>query len=114
MEQLGIGDFSDIFTHLDPDILHAELVDREPGWKGIFGQCDAAAMHLMNNHVELGDLFLFFGWFRDAQDKDGQYRYISRTDRHIIWGYLQVGQIDIIDNEKEYELWKFGHPHYRN
>lgn len=114
MEQLGIGDFSDIFTHLDPDILHAELVDREPGWKGIFGQCDAAAIHLMNNHVEPGDLFLFFGWFRDAQVKDGQYRYISGTDRHIIWGYLQVGQIDIIDKENEYEAWKLRHPHYRN
>jgi hypothetical protein len=114
MEQLGLKDFSNTFTHLDPDILHDELVDREPGWRGVFGQCDAAAMHLMNNHVEPGDLFLFFGWFRDAQVIDGQYRYISRTDRHIIWGYLQVGQIDLIDNEQEYEEWKLGHPHYRN
>jgi len=114
MEQLGLKGFSDTFAHLDPDILHGELVEREEGWKGVFGQCDAAAKHLINNHVEPGDLFLFFGWFRDAQIIKGQFRYISRTDKHIIWGYLQVGEIDKIDMDKEYESWKHQHPHYRN
>lgn len=37
---------------------------------------------------------------------------MSSTDRHIIWGYLQVGEIESIKLDSEYESWKNSHPHY--
>ena len=33
---------------------------------GQFGQVGAAQTHLKNNNVEIGDIFLFWGWFRDT------------------------------------------------
>lgn len=49
-------------THCDPD-LDRHLLTRKPGWKPIFGQGNARA-HLDRFEVGVGDLFLFFGWFR--------------------------------------------------
>lgn len=114
MNQLGIKNYTGKNAHLDPDISPNVLIDRKPGWKGLFGQCDAAQRHLFNNSVQPGDLFLFFGWFRDVIKINDKYKYIPYTDKHIIWGYMQVGEIDSIGETKEYESWKLDHPHYRN
>lgn len=114
MEQLGMRGFAGKNVHLDPDINQNVLRDRKPGWKGLFGQCDAAQKHLINKGVQLGDLFLFFGWFKDVVKIGGKYKYVTGTDKHIIWGYMQVGEIDSINDTSEYESWKLDHPHYRN
>lgn len=114
MEQLGMKGFDGKNVHLDPDINQNVLNSRKPGWKGLFGQCDAAQHHLRNNHIQPGDLFLFFGWFREVVKIDGKYKDVSGTDKHIIWGYMQVGEIDSISEVSEYEPWKLDHPHYRN
>jgi len=114
MDQLGMKNFTGKNAHLDPDINQNVLKDRKPGWKGLFGQCDAAQQHLCNNHVRPGDLFLFFGWFRDVKEIVGKYKYVSGTDKHIIWGYMQIGEIDSVGQTSIYESWKLDHPHYRN
>jgi len=114
MEQLGMKGFAGKNAHLDPDVNQNVLNSRKPGWKGLFGQCDAAQKHLINYGVQPGDIFLFFGWFRDVVKTDGKYKYVSGTDKHIIWGYMQVGEIDSISEASEYETWKLNHPHYRN
>ena len=60
--------------HLDPD-LREEVKDRKLGWKPAFGQSDTALSHLRKNHVSIGDLFLFFGWFRATEIKNGNFVY---------------------------------------
>jgi hypothetical protein len=79
--------------HLDPD-LRTNLPGRTPGWKGLFGQEKAAAGHLRNNKVDTGDIFLFFGWFKEAEIINGCYRYKKKApDLHVIFGYLEIGAI---------------------
>jgi hypothetical protein len=52
--------------HLDPD-LDQHSLPRTPGWRPSLGQIDAAQGHLAKQMVEEGDLFLFFGWFRQIE-----------------------------------------------
>ena len=46
-----------------------------------FGQCGAAQGHLANNHIEVGDVFLFFGLFAGEEKKDAHHR---------LFGYLRI------------------------
>ena len=59
------------YFHLDPDIrpeLHHEPHIKRPNeWKPILGQSGAAASHLKAQHVQSGDIFLFFGLFQDVE-----------------------------------------------
>lgn len=112
MKQLGINEHNEKFVHLDPDVNPFELSNRKEEWRGLFGQCSSAQSHLKNRGVESGDLFLFFGWFRNVAKTDNGYQYIRGTDKHMIWGYLQVDEIEGIDEIKTYEPWKVTHPHY--
>lgn len=112
MNSLGLKNYEKRYVHLDPDINKSVLLEREPGWRGIFGQSSSAQAHLKNKEISEGDLFLFFGWFRDVVSTSLGYKYVNGTDKHIIWGYLQVGEIQKIEIDKEYEDWKTGHPHY--
>jgi len=57
-------------VHLDPD-LDATSRSRAADWRPAFGQAGAALSHLRNHEVGVGDLFLFFGWFR-AVDRVGR------------------------------------------
>lgn len=43
---------------------------------------------------------------------NNKYTFINGTDKHVIWGYLQVGEIQSISEEVKYEDWKDMHPHY--
>ena len=98
--------------HLDPDI-RREAAWRKEGWKGIFGQIGSAQSHLKNQSVGVGDLFLYFGWFRKTVMVDGKLKFdpSDKNGRHIIYGYLQVG--DVIPGNKEavFAPWMDGHPH---
>ena len=97
---------------MDPDI-RREAVDRAVGWKGMFGQIDKAQSHLRNQQVGIGDLFLFFGWFRKTLEVDGKLRFDpkDRHGRHIIYGYLQVGDVICGNRQAEFDPWMEGHPH---
>ena len=66
--------------------------------------------------VEPGDLFLFFGWFHAVERIGGMYQYVRDSgdffrdcDLHVIWGYLQVGEI--IRNYAEKAARFPWHPH---
>jgi len=80
--------------HLDPDIDPSALPHRPSCWRPAFGQSDAAAQHLDRTGVGEGDLFLFFGWFRQIESIAGVYRYAKGApDLHVLWGWLQVDEI---------------------
>ena len=53
---------------------------------GLFGQAGNAQRELDNLGVGEGDLFLFFGWFRDFYS-------VRKADYHHIFGWLQVDQV---------------------
>ena len=78
-------------AHLDPD-LNAAALARQQGWRPIFGQAAAAQSHLTNQNVGIGDLFLFYGWFRRVNLYNGQYRFVrGAPNLHVIFAWLQVG-----------------------
>ena len=112
MKQLGIKNFDNKYVHLDPDLNPNTLNNRKENWNGIFGQASSAQAHLKNKGIKEGDIFLFYGWFKDVVKTSNGYKYISGTDKHIIWGYLQVGHIEDIKEDKSYCQWKNSHPHY--
>ena len=49
---------------------------------------------LKDLRVTVGDLFLFFGLFREAELRDSKYRYApGAPNLHVVYGWLQVGAI---------------------
>jgi hypothetical protein len=99
-------------AHLDPD-LRADALPRAAGWRPALGQLGAAQGHLRNRAVGPGDLFLFWGLYRDV---DRDLRWVGRA-RHVIWGWLQVGAVAGVDELVRPALrttswrWAGGHPH---
>lgn len=111
MNDLGIAPFEE--AHLDPDLISSVLPGRPDHWLPAFGQQGAALSHLYGEQVGVGDMFLFFGWFRQIEkDPSGQYRYCKNCpDLHIIYGYLEVGEV--IDlSTMEAPAWAKYHPHW--
>jgi hypothetical protein len=102
----------DARCHLDPD-LGAWAVAREAGWKAGFGQLDQAATHLDNQGIGAGDVFLFFGWFRRTESVDGKLRYLKGQyrDLHVLFGWLQVGEIMRPQPGVAVPAWLASHPH---
>jgi hypothetical protein len=101
----------DDVCHMDPDLSIGSL-PRQVGWRPLFGQCGAAAAHLDRQHVQVGDLFLFFGWFRRTrQTVRGIEWEPSDPGRHIIYGYLEIGQILPVGAASQVPQWASYHPH---
>lgn len=99
------------YCHLDPDI-RAAAKERQSEWTPAFGQEKSALKHLQNQGVGIGDLFLFFGWFKQTEYINGQLSYKKNAlDLHIIYGYFQIGKI--IDNPCELPTWLQEHPHIK-
>jgi hypothetical protein len=101
--------------HLDPDLDRARL-SRLPGWRPALGQTGAAQGHLRKRGVAAGDLFLFFGWFRQTELFAGRWRYVpSAPDLHVIYGWLEVEEMLPIVTERDAALarhpWIADHPH---
>lgn len=97
------------FCHLDPDI-RGNCGLRCNDWLPAFGQAGAALSHLNNHDVKEGDLFLYFGWFKQTEyDNTGKLRFVkSAPDIHVIYGYLQVGKVLRNWDEIQNISW---HPH---
>jgi hypothetical protein len=98
-------------AHLDPD-LTSSVRERARGWRGLLGQSGGAATHLNRHNVGPGDLFLFFGRFRNARpNDDGGYEF-EGPSFHALWGYLEVGEV--IDDAalNPAPVWARGHPHF--
>ncbi len=105
------------FAHLDPD-LDEKSVERLPGWRASFGQVETAQVHLVNQGIGVGDVFLFHGWFRAVyRDQTDRWRFQpGAPDINMIFGWLQVGEV--IDLERtgakaviEGYPWLRDHPH---
>lgn len=101
--------------HLDPDI-RKEVSDQN--WKPIFGQANKAQEHLQKEQVKEGDLFLFFGRFRETKIcENGKLGFDTKKPiLHIIFGYLNVGKIYPLEKatEEQKEWMKsLRHPHIK-
>lgn len=99
--------------HVDPDINAAPWKELPKDWVPAFGQIGNAQTVLKKAGVEPGDLFLFFGWFRQTYyNNNGILKYCSPKnngqDLQIIYGYLEIGSI--ITDPKEIQRYPW-HPH---
>lgn len=104
----------DSCCHLDPDIYKHILNERKEGWRGVFGQVSGAQTHLEKQGVKEGDLFLFFGWFRNTVTSDNKYVYdkADKEGRHVLFGYLQIGEIvHKPEMQTDQYKWLGNHPH---
>lgn len=85
------------FCHHDPMFL--------PYGTCLFGQCGAAQTHLANQGVTRGDVFLFFGLFREEADGE---------PHHRIFGFLQIAEVIALADcaaSRRDELLRHRHPH---
>jgi len=112
IESLSNGKFSrHSYVHLDPD-LNSKSLSRRKGWKPLFGQCGAAQSHLENQGVGVGDIFLFYGWFRQGKKTSKGYKYVKgASDMHVIFGWLQIAEIWPISQKSLIPNWALYHPH---
>ena len=79
-------------AHLDPD-LDPGARPRKPGWKAALGQVGAAQSHLEGQGVGVGDVMLYFGWFRPVVEVDGKWKFKPGAEAiHSLFGYLQIGE----------------------
>ena len=113
LEELDIGaKIGRKGAHLDPDLVPGAL-PRSPNWLAAFGQVDKPAGHLRNQEVSIGDLFLFFGWFRHTEEVDGKLRFLADEKKgfHAIFGYLEIGKIIRASEDTNLPRWLQNHPH---
>ena len=104
--------------HLDPD-LDRPMASRLTGWRPSLGQTGAAQSHLAGMGVGAGDVFLFFGWFRETEQYGGSWRYVKGApDLHAIFGWLEVAEVLPIVLQRTQCLnrhpWIANHPHVAN
>jgi hypothetical protein len=87
--------WSNRLAHLDPDLRRDAVTSRPSGWRLAFGQIGAAAGHLINQGVGVGDLFVFFGWFRRTIEQNGKLTFDPQDvhGRHIVFGWLEIGHM---------------------
>ena len=105
------------FCHLDPD-LDPRSLERKPGWRPVFGQTGAAQSHLDNEAVGPGDLFLFFGLFRNrapaGAETDTRRTKAGRLE-HRIFGWLQIAEHirigEDLETARQLRPWLADHPH---
>ncbi|WP_343561621.1 hypothetical protein [Kiloniella sp. b19] len=77
-------------THLDPDLNTTDR-PRAENWRPAFGQTGSAEGHLRKQGIGRGDLFLFFGWFRQY---DADLRPLRNApDLHVLFGWLLVEEV---------------------
>jgi hypothetical protein len=112
---LGLGGLVEALTrgavpgstlcHLDPDLE-----------RGAFGQTGAAQSHLANHGVREGDVFLFFGLFRELDPGAPAPRFDPRApSHHRLFGWLKIGRIVRLGAEGSWARQRFPelarHPH---
>ncbi len=119
IDQLSNGQFDmNQPAHLDPDLDRERYEDRGQGWRRTFGQQGRSQSHLRNRGVGEGDLFLFFGRFKQTKYENGGLKYVlGSEDLHVIFGWLQVGEILEVDRNQvldEIPNWLHYHPHIVN
>jgi hypothetical protein len=108
------NNFNELTTaHLDPDIRKDCLHSRPVNWKPLFGQSGAAQGKLNNENLKYGDIFLFFGWFRQTEIFNNQLRYVRNApNQHIIFGYFQIDEI--LTDRNNFPEYANYHSHFSN
>jgi hypothetical protein len=103
---------ADYNAHLDPDLNPLSL-PRNKGWKPLLGQTASAQGHLRNSGVTKGDVFLFFGLFRDIENKNDSFVWKRGSlKKHVIWGWMKIGDIIHIEGQlQKIPQWAHYHPH---
>ncbi|MBI5488809.1 MAG: hypothetical protein HY905_15850 [Deltaproteobacteria bacterium] len=102
---------ADAGAHLDPDLV-AAAIPRPAGWRPLFGQADNEQRVLEREGVGVGDVFLFFGWFRRVEERGDRYAFVrGAPDLHVLWGWLQVGEVVAADRSTA-PPWATHHPHF--
>jgi len=98
-------------VHLDPDLDYTS-VPRERAWVPAFGQASNAGRHLDREGVDLEDVFLFFGWFREVEKRAGKWHYVPKAPNlHVLFGWLRVGR-KILEGECAVPEAIKDHPHF--
>lgn len=108
-DRLGV----DTLIHIDPD-LEKSTLSRASGWRSAFGQVGSAQSHLANQGVGAGDVFLFFGWFRPVELRQGRWCYVANlASFHSLFGWLRVAEVISVENIGLRNLpdWLADHPH---
>lgn len=104
-------------AHLDPDLVPSALRPRQPGWRGLFGQAGGSQTTLANEGVGVGDMFLFFGWFRRAEQHCGTFRFVKGAPNvHVLWGWMQIDMVFDVASVAPSTIpaWASYHPHITN
>jgi hypothetical protein len=99
-------------VHLDPDIRPELRYLKDMRRPLTFGQSGGSQTELKD--LLAGDLFLFFGWFRDAQEySSGYFRFDPNgADMHAIWGWLQIAEkVDLPSKLPRAQKIASHHPH---
>lgn len=102
-------------VHVDPDIEKSTL-SRVKGWRPVFGQVGAAQSHLANQGVGVGDIFLYFGWFRPVEMFEGHWRYVRHVESfHGLFGWFRVSDVIDVDGVGTHSIpdWLLDHPHIK-
>ena len=92
------------------------MKNRPANWGGAFGQVAAAQGHLANNAIGKGDLFIYFGWFREVEQVHNKWQFKKDAkDLHVIYGWLYVDEVISVEgnvkNILEKYPWLTHHPH---
>ena len=99
-------------AHLDPDLV-AKSLPRKKGWRPIFGQVDAAEGHLRRQGVGSGDIFLFFGLFREIEKSSSGWQYVRGSKPvHSLFGWLQIADRVPVSAWPTSDRWALYHPHF--
>ncbi|MBU1606188.1 MAG: hypothetical protein KKD08_05190 [Alphaproteobacteria bacterium] len=107
-DALGLGEHAQrasLGLIVGGDMCHHDpmfLADEDRGGTCLFGQSGAAQTHLVNQRVGVGDVFVFFGLFREEA---------SGEPHHRIFGFMEVADIVDVRAAALPELVAVGHPH---
>ena len=106
-------------VHLDPDLnfdAYRHRKDRADWqqWRGMLGQAGIAQSHLNKQGIGSGDVFLFFGLYRRAEETALGWRFVRGSpELHVLWGWLQVeGKHRVADIGPNELAWARHHPHF--
>jgi hypothetical protein len=102
-------------VHFDPDLGNRRAADLQ-GWRPALGQTGSAQSLLARHGIGIGDIFLFFGWFRLTECVTGHWRFVREApDLHVIFGWIEVGEVLPIVTRRSDALrrhpWIAAHPH---
>ena len=75
--------------HMDPNL--SNYLD-EMNFLGSVGQIESSQSHLENQKIQKDDLFIFFGKYEIQKFSQTKVEKIAKN-KHIMFGYLQIGEI---------------------